>query len=141
VIARKEIISEARSWIDTPYQHQGRLKGAGVDCVGVVIKVAHELGMSKWDITNYSPSPSNGLLLSEARKHMDEIAPTDARPGDWLVMKFHTEPQHLMLLTEPDLVLHAYAGAGRCIEVNLIQPVKNRIVTALRYRGIEPWLD
>jgi len=31
------IIEKAREFIDTPYEHQGRLKGIGIDCCGLII--------------------------------------------------------------------------------------------------------
>ena len=30
------IVREARSWIGTPYRHQGALKHAGADCLGLI---------------------------------------------------------------------------------------------------------
>ena len=35
-----DIVTEARTWVRTPYHHQARLKGVGVDCAGLVIGVA-----------------------------------------------------------------------------------------------------
>lgn len=42
-----DIVAEARKLIGTPYLHQGRLPGAsgGLDCVGVPIVVAKNLGL------------------------------------------------------------------------------------------------
>jgi len=34
-----EIISCARSWIGTRFQHQARLRGVGADCWGLVLGV------------------------------------------------------------------------------------------------------
>jgi len=31
------IIEKAREFIDTPYEHQGRLKGIGIDCCGLIM--------------------------------------------------------------------------------------------------------
>jgi len=33
------IIEKAREFIDTPYEHQGRLKGIGIDCCGLIMIV------------------------------------------------------------------------------------------------------
>ena len=30
------ILTEARSWIGTPYRHQASLKGIGCDCLGLL---------------------------------------------------------------------------------------------------------
>ena len=39
---KKQIIQTARQWLDTPYHHQARVKGVGVDCIGLVIGVCWE---------------------------------------------------------------------------------------------------
>ena len=38
-----DVVRMARTWLGTPYHHQGRVKGAGVDCGGLVIGVARFL--------------------------------------------------------------------------------------------------
>ena len=49
-ITPEHITAQARTWLDTAYHHQGRLKKSargkgGVDCLGLVIGVIDELGM------------------------------------------------------------------------------------------------
>ncbi len=43
-INRVEIVAVARSWLGTPWIHQGRLKDIGVDCGGLIISLGKELG-------------------------------------------------------------------------------------------------
>lgn len=43
------IVAEARSWIGTPFAHQGRKKGQGVDCLGLLIGVAAALRLRGCD--------------------------------------------------------------------------------------------
>jgi cell wall-associated NlpC family hydrolase len=40
----ERIVAEAETWLNTPFRHQGRLKGQGVDCVGFISEVAREAG-------------------------------------------------------------------------------------------------
>ena len=35
-VTRQAIVSEARGWIGTPYQHQASLIDVGTDCLGLV---------------------------------------------------------------------------------------------------------
>lgn len=37
------IVAAARCWIGTPYRHQARTKGAGCDCLGLVLGVWSEI--------------------------------------------------------------------------------------------------
>ncbi|MDZ7822832.1 MAG: phage BR0599 family protein [Ahrensia sp.] len=39
-----EVVRAARSWIGTPYRHQGTLKHVGCDCLGLVLGSLSELG-------------------------------------------------------------------------------------------------
>jgi hypothetical protein len=43
------ILREARTWLDTPFCHQGRKKGVGVDCLGVLVGVARALRLRAAD--------------------------------------------------------------------------------------------
>ena len=41
----ERVTAEARDWRGTPYRHQGRRKGGGCDCIGLVLGVwRHVLG-------------------------------------------------------------------------------------------------
>ena len=57
---RQDVVTAAREWIDTPFHHQARLKGVGVDCVGLVIGVARELALVPESV---SAAPSTCFLL------------------------------------------------------------------------------
>jgi cell wall-associated NlpC family hydrolase len=37
--ARAKVLEEARSWLRTPFHHEGRVKGAGVDCAMLLAEV------------------------------------------------------------------------------------------------------
>ena len=39
------LVQEARTWIGTPFVHQGRTKGAGCDCLGLVVGVLSTFGL------------------------------------------------------------------------------------------------
>ena len=39
------IVTQARTWIGTPFHHQARLKGKGCDCLGLIVGVVDELGL------------------------------------------------------------------------------------------------
>jgi cell wall-associated NlpC family hydrolase len=64
VIERSAIVTAARSWLGTPYRHQHRERGVGVDCAGLVIGVARQLGIvpADFDVNGYSRQPDGSLL-------------------------------------------------------------------------------
>lgn len=64
-ITRRMVVSKAQEFVGTPYHHQGRIKGIGIDCCGLIIQVAKELKISNYDIDNYS-SRGNGETFLKA---------------------------------------------------------------------------
>lgn len=130
-----DIVTEARTWVGTPFHHQARLKGVGVDCAGVVIGVAHALGLSDFDTTCYGREPHRGQLRALLDEHMDKVA--EPQPGDVLVMVFDIEEQHLAILTDSNTLIHAYEKVGKCVEHRYSDVWAARTRAAYRYRGLD----
>lgn len=134
---RLDVIAEARTWLGVRWHHQGRSR-AGIDCVGLAIKVGHALGLSDFDIADYSRQPDPAMMRSLLAQHMRLIG--DPEPGDLLLMRFEREPQHVAILTEfqgAPGIIHAYAQARKVVEHRLDSVWKSRIVGAYRYKGLE----
>jgi cell wall-associated NlpC family hydrolase len=53
-----EIVAAARSWLGTPWRHQGRLKGIAVDCGGLIIGVGRELRLLDFGTRAYGRIPN-----------------------------------------------------------------------------------
>jgi NlpC/P60 family putative phage cell wall peptidase len=137
---RAQVVAAARSWLGTRWHHQGRVKGAGVDCAGLVIGVARELGIADVDFANYSRFPVGRTLRDVCGLYMTRINPEDVQPGDVLLMAFVTEPQHLAIVAEFDgrpTIIHAFADARGVVENDLAEPWISRIRGAYRMPGIE----
>ena len=81
------IVAIARSWIGTPYAHQGSVKGAGCDCLGLLRGVWRELhGEDAETPPPYSPdwaeATGEETLYRAMKRHLSEIDPRDLAPGD-----------------------------------------------------------
>ncbi|MHC5053633.1 MAG: NlpC/P60 family protein [Planctomycetota bacterium] len=132
-----EIIREARTYLGTPFRHQGRLRGVGVDCVGLVVGVGRALGILDHDNTAYPRQPDGETLLAELRAHMDEVTLADVGPGDVLVFWFLRRrrwPQHIGIATDTGIV-HTHAHVGRVVEHGLDDAWRARLCHAFRFRG------
>ena len=87
------IIACARGWLGTPYHHQGSVRGAGCDCLGLIRGVWRALyGPEPEVLPPYSRDWGNATgsetLLSAACRHLIPLGSvTDARPGDVLVFR------------------------------------------------------
>ena len=53
---RTALVDAARSWLNTPYHHKARVKGAGVDCAQLLIGVYTDAGLIEaFDTGDYPP--------------------------------------------------------------------------------------
>lgn len=142
---RNLIVSEARSWIDTRFHHQGRLKksdsdNGGVDCIGLVLGVFDTLGVNfggvsirNFDKKDYAKIPDGKMLKEEFCKYLKEINPIEVESGDILMFKFDKEPQHVGIVVKEAVnlnIIHCYMKAKQVVEHRLDECWKNRIVAA-----------
>lgn len=135
-MTRNDFVAQARTWLGSPYHHQGRLKGVGVDCIGLLVGVASELGLDVRNVpTNYSRSPDSDRLFREIATsgHLEETS--DPKPGDVVFMKVYGQPTHFGLLTDAGFI-HADATFG-VVEVPLDARWRSRIVGVYKIIAME----
>jgi cell wall-associated NlpC family hydrolase len=135
---RAKIVAEARSWIGTPFHHQGRLKGVGVDCAGLVIEVGRALGLDVVEETGYPPIPDGVSMQRSCDAQLRRI--DNYGPGDVVLFAFGRHPQHLGIIGNYPLggnsLIHAYAPNGRVVETIFDSVWTRRTVQAYRYPGV-----
>ncbi len=121
--------------IGTPFHHQGRVPGRGLDCVGLVLVIARDLGLTAFDCTSYPREPRPALLFAHARQAGFVEKPlTRAAGGDVLVMRFFEDPCHVAIATEGLAgIIHACARRGRVIEHRLDRRWRRRITGCLAF--------
>lgn len=130
------IIAEARTWLGTPYHHQGRAKGVGCDCIGLVIGVGRALGLVAVDAGGYSRQPDGRSLRAGFERHAVALPLDRLQPGDVLMMRIRRDPQHVGILGPGGTLIHAHSGAGRVVEIPLDDRWRDRIVAAFAYPGL-----
>lgn len=122
---RADVVAEARTWLGTKWIHQHRAKGQGVDCAGLIICVARDLGLlpADFDINGYSRMP-DGTLLAVCDQHMDRIDRSAMQPGDVLVVAIESDPQHMGIVGDYRhgglSLIHAASKVGKVIETRLM---------------------
>lgn len=138
MITGADVVTCAWTYLGTPFHHQGRRKGVGIDCAGLVIMVARELCLSTFDVTGYSRQPNSMMFRSALTENLDRVRRCDTRAGDVLSILFDEE-QHLAIVTaiEPLTLIHAYEKVGRVIEERAGIWWSSRIASVWRYRGID----
>lgn len=148
-VTRVDVVREAREWKDapTPYRHQHRAKGVGVDCAGLIIGVARELGIvaPDFDVNGYARTPDGRTLFAECDRWMTRIAIADMRPGDVIVIRWELDPQHLGFIADYPYgdnvsVIHALGtadGKGWVREHRLTPQLRDKALRAYAMPGVE----
>lgn len=130
----------ARRYLDTPYRHQGRRMGVGIDCVGLLICVARDLGKiaPDWDVTGYARIPDGVQLLRHLDENLDTVSQADMAPGDIVCVAFQDWPQHVGIVGDYAhgglSIIHAAIKARRVVEHRLLFARAMRFVSAFRFR-------
>jgi cell wall-associated NlpC family hydrolase len=137
------VVQAARAWLGTPFHHQARLQGIGVDCVGLVIGVARQLGLvpPAFDVAAYPRTPDGSSLMHLVHLHLQPLGPGVAMaPGHVVVVRFDADPQHLGILGDYRhgglSIIHAAATPGRVIETRLLFSRSMQLVQAFALPGV-----
>lgn len=140
MIRRSEIVVAAKSFLGTPWKHQGR-SPKGVDCVGLIYAVAVHLGAIKEgevEIPPYRRQP-DGTLLDYFDRYMDRARLTDLKPGMAVIFEFMGSPYHAGIVTDTRrrAIVHAFAPSKKVVVDMLDNTQKGRkLIRAYDYRGV-----
>lgn len=134
---RQQAIAIARDCLGTRFRHQGRAPGIGLDCVGLLVHVMRQLGLSEYDYQHYGRLPFFGSL----ERHLTEagLRPIDhqqAKLADVLLFRFDGGPQHVALQSDLGMI-HAFLLARRVVEHRIDNAWRNRLCGAYSL----PWTD
>lgn len=139
------IVSQARTWLGTPFHHQARLKGKGCDCLGLIVGVVDELGLedrngmklAAYDEVTYSKEPDGAYLIQKLTGLLEEVPIAEARAGDLALFKVRENPQHLAILSDYEGALgmiHSFAPSRRVVEHRLDDEWKSKIIKVFRWQ-------
>ncbi len=132
-----EIVYVANTLVGVPFRHQGRSR-AGLDCAGLIIVIAHLLGLTDKDTVSYSRRPN----VEEFTKFMIEAGCTQLpygthERGD--ILRFNTLgwPVHLGVYEVDrrggEWYTHAYSLHKRVTRDPLTDAVKAQISSVWRF--------
>ncbi len=104
-----DIVSEAKSWVGTPYKVGYSVKGEGCDCIGIAIGIANYLHL---DIVreNFVTYVLDNTLINELDKLFKRKFISDRKSGDLLVFRLRNAPTHVgiyVLENNTEYLIHA----------------------------------
>ena len=73
MISNLNIVETARSFCGVKYAHQGRNRKVGLDCGGLILVVARELGLTELEELGYSSFPENGRFEQLLNENADNL--------------------------------------------------------------------
>lgn len=137
------VVAAARGWLGTPYRHQASCRGAGTDCLGLLLGVWREvLGPLPEAIPAYTAdwSEAGGRedLMAAALRWLRPVGDEDpVAAADVLLFRMRegAVAKHLGIVTEAGACprfIHAYSGHAVC-ETALSEPWARRIAARFRF--------
>lgn len=149
MIRRIAIETAARKYIGTPFAHQGRRAQQALDCVGLVLCIGEDLGLSdkfgvpflRKDYPDYAALPTDTFVYDELRRRATERTPLDPmKNGDILAVRMPHFPCHAAIAVDRVglmYMIHAYNSPPRqCVEHVISHAWKNRIVGVFEFPGV-----
>lgn len=120
-LQRAAVVAEARSWIGTPYHNCADIKGVGVDCGMLLVRVFVDTGLCP----PFDPRPypidwhlhrSDERYLGFVFERCCEVAGPLA--GDVMVLRYGRSYSHGGIVTRPQplTIVHAFHPARRVLE-------------------------
>ncbi|BCZ13651.1 C40 family peptidase [Acinetobacter baumannii] len=109
-------VQEALTWLGTPYHHQGRVKGVGVDCGTLICEVYEKVGLIP-----HIPSPKNYSLdwhLHQTKQiYLEHVKQWcyqvyEPQPGDIVLYQFGKCINHGAIVVEWPTIIHANLRCG-----------------------------
>jgi cell wall-associated NlpC family hydrolase len=94
----QEFAAQCEQWIGTPFRWQGRVRGLGADCKGLLAGAALELGFPEADslealAADYGDPVDTRRLKAGVARLFDRVA--DRAPGDLLLILVRGAPCHM----------------------------------------------
>jgi cell wall-associated NlpC family hydrolase len=137
-----KIVAEAETYIGTPFQHQGRLRGLGIDCAGFISEVARGAGVSDVQIpANYRPREDGKVMMHLLKNHMKHVPTDQVKKGDVLALcdealREPDIPRHLVIVKEvtPEAIFIIHASQNGVKSHRLNTQWQKRIHSAWRIR-------
>jgi cell wall-associated NlpC family hydrolase len=114
---RQSILTEARTWIGTPYHHKGRVKGVGVDCGGILYELFKDRIKGFRDFPDFYPEDwamhkeNINIYVEFLEPYFDEVMIPEV--ATIAVFQFGRAFSHGTLFTDRQTFIHAWGRTGK----------------------------
>ncbi len=138
---RRRVAAAARAWRGTPWHHMADIKGVGVDCAMLLVRVYVDTGA----IAPFDPRPyvQDWMLHRDEERFLSHLLArarevSEPELGDVMMFKFGRCFAHGSIISglAPLRIVHAYAPA-RCVLEE--EPERNRGLFSKPHRYFSLW--
>lgn len=132
---REDVVRAALLWLDTPFHDCCDVKGAGVDCAMLCVRVFVDLGLvPPFDPRPYKPQwfmhQEEPLFLQWLNKvGARPIEVSSTLPGDIVMLNFGKHAAHGAIVIDEGVVVHAYKPLG-CVMRDDRRGIAHRVSSA-----------
>jgi cell wall-associated NlpC family hydrolase len=136
------LVTEARSWIGTPFRPYCGRKGNGTDCVHLVAACYIATGFltsfepPRYRMTGGDLTESQVEAFLHAIGRFAKLPPGEYQTGDTVAIRLGRVSHHVAIVTQPPLIVHSYQKMG-AFESTLRDPTWSKRITAV-YRPVTP---
>lgn len=119
---REDVVREALSWLGTPFHDCSRVKGAGCDCLNLLIGVYSAVGLiESFEPEAYSPQwfehRDEPRFLQGLGRYAHRVeAP---QPADVAMFNFGRHAAHSAIVIDDHTIVHAFKPVGRVTKGSL----------------------
>lgn len=143
MITSDDIVNYARTWLGTRWVHQGRSE-TGIDCAGLLVKVAEHFTLEHEDMQGYRRDPSRAFL-QQIKNYSDPVRPRVPLHGAIGIFHDTAMPCHTGIFAVDSVtglvtVIHSESFPKRRVSEQLYsegnQSLESRLVDIRTFRGV-----
>lgn len=134
---RTDVAVEATNWLGTPYHHQARIKGAGVDCALLLCEVYHAAGIVPF--IDPTPYPQNWHIHRNDERYLGfvtqyaKLSKEAPELGDLILFKFGRAFSHACIYMGGERVIHSLVDHGVMLSSLWEPPLGRRETTVYTF--------
>lgn len=139
-VSADDIVKYARSWIGTPWRHQGRNR-AGIDCAGLLIVTAKHFELPYEDMTGYRRDPGRAFQEKIEAHTLSHLHPIH---GGIAIFSDTSQPCHTGILAVENgriTVIHSEASPQRRVHEEGFDDshpsLKSRLIAVRLFNGVK----
>jgi NlpC/P60 family putative phage cell wall peptidase len=140
---QQQVLAEAASWLGTPWHHEAGVKGAGVDCAMLLVRVFAAVGAIA--PIDPRPYPIDHMLHSGDERFMgwlqqfaDPVTTGDPQPGDVVVYRVGRCYSHAAIVTQWPDIIHAFRDERQVVVTRFdVGRLASKPYKIMRLRALE----